>query len=174
MATVALIFSHFHEQTDTIAEDFVRITPIISRHEGIEMRELGAGGGHGDLNELHELDTSNTELVDQLMAFCSSRLQDQPEMLSNILKLLASAIDSNNPTLALEDLQTANDGPSQQSQDPNDFADLDSIPLERLVPALANMVARKTRPSDAARPMKSTLRSDGLPKHIVRSIKQST
>lgn len=49
--------------TSLTGTDFVRITPIVSRHQGIEIAEIGAGGGQGDLNQRHELDTGDNKLM---------------------------------------------------------------------------------------------------------------
>lgn len=52
--------------------DFVRITPIVSRHKGIEIAELGAGGGHGDLNQQHELECDNQLLGKWTVSSCAA------------------------------------------------------------------------------------------------------
>ena len=146
--------------------DFVRITPIISRHNGIEMAELGAGGGQGDLNQQHELEIGDTAVVAQLMALCATKLQGQPQLQSSVLQMLSSAISDHRPSIALDDFSlTATHGSADAGVD-----DLDELPIDELVPALAKVVTKmkQKKAQNGDRPkVQRAKRADGLLKHIV-------
>ena len=145
----------------------MRITPIISRHNGIELAELGAGGGQGDLNQQHELDMRDTAAVGQLMAFCTTKFQGQPQLLASVLQMLSSAIRDQQQSITLDDFSLMT-----ESQAENDGDCLDDLPIEKLVPALAKVVTKmkqkQTQSKDRPVPQSST-RADGLPKRIVSS-----
>lgn len=146
------------------SRDFVRITPIISRHEGRELAELGAGGGHGDLDQRHELEVGDTQLVGQLMALCATKLKDQPQLLTKVMEVLTGLIDSDKQSITLEDFRPGDD-------DQTDAVDLDGVPIEMLVPALTKAVNRTTRAAtnavDAHKLVGSSRRrSDGLAQRI--------
>lgn len=75
---------------DTDAK-IVHIVPIISRSNGIEIAELGAGGGKGDLDQKEELETADIAAVGRLMELCAQSIND-PELLSKVLKTLQYAL----------------------------------------------------------------------------------
>lgn len=152
--------------------DFVRITPIVTRYQGQEIAELGAGGGQSDLNQRHELQFWTSEEVGKLMAFCATKLRGQPQILAGVMQLLASVISKEIDTLELEDFAcTAETRMSQPHE--TGYLDLDGMPLEKLVPALAKIVTSEKRKEDSATgtdgrsSIKSAIRADGLPKQIV-------
>ncbi|KAK5130529.1 hypothetical protein LTR08_001959 [Meristemomyces frigidus] len=149
-------------------KDFVRITPIISRHRGVEMAELGAGGGQGDLDQHHELEVGDTSLVGQLIALCATKLQSQPQMHASVMEMLTSIINGHVQSISLDGLGLDDDASPE-----DDLFDVDELPLERLVPALAKLVARSKQkqgqqqdPVASHRPSLAMARSDGLPKQI--------
>lgn len=153
-------------------KDFVRITPIVSRHNGVEIAELGAGGGQGDLNQQHELEVSDAELVGQLMALCASKLHGQTQLLSSVLQMLTSVINDRVQSIKLEDFNLTNEYGSATGED--HLHDLEDLPLEKLVPTLAKIVMKQKQKkvqssgSGSRRPsMDAAKRGDGLPKCIV-------
>ena len=158
--------------------DFVRITPIVSRHEGVDIAELGAGGGQGDLNQQHELEVRDVGLVGQLMSLCATRLQGQPQLLSSVLQLLASSMGEGVESIKLDDF-ALNIG-TDSTDDDIDMADLDQVPIEKVVSAIAKIVTRKkqlaqqkpqSNQSGRGAPLNNTSkRADGLPKQIVGSV----
>lgn len=54
----------------------IQIRPIISRHHGKEIPEVGAGGGQGDLNQLHEIDLSDQAALVRLEDYCKNEVAD--------------------------------------------------------------------------------------------------
>ncbi|KAI7156315.1 hypothetical protein KC349_g6375 [Hortaea werneckii] len=152
-------------------EDFVRITPIISRHRGVEMAELGAGGGQGDLDQHHELEVWDPSLVGQLIALCASKLNGQPELQASVMQMLKSIIDDRIPSISLDDSELKEES-IQNEKGEEGFADLDDLPLERLVPALAKLVTKAKGQGQKEdlfvkdRSAVSSARADGLPKQI--------
>lgn len=105
------------------------------------MAELGAGGGHGDLNQQHELEIGDEIMVRQLMDLCASKLDRQPHLLKGVLDMLSSLIDERRQRLALDATAlVANE--SAESENIDDLAGLDELPIERLVPALVSVVDR--------------------------------
>ncbi|KAI7536759.1 hypothetical protein KC331_g11295 [Hortaea werneckii] len=152
-------------------EDFVRITPIISRHRGVEMAELGAGGGQGDLDQHHELEVWDPSLVGQLIALCASKLNGQPELQASVMQMLKSIIDDRIPSISLDDSELKEQS-IQNENGEEGFANLDDLPLERLVPALAKLVTKAKRQGQEEDPFVkdrssvSSARADGLPKQI--------
>ena len=69
----------------------VHISPIITRTNGAEIAELGAGGGKGDLNQKEELDTGGAVEVGKLMELCAASIGDE-KMLGKVLALLQQAL----------------------------------------------------------------------------------
>lgn len=69
----------------------VWITPIISRLNGVDVAELGAGGGRGDLEQTHELDVADPVTAAQLFALCSASVKDEA-LLQRIRTVLMQAV----------------------------------------------------------------------------------
>ncbi|KAL5339089.1 hypothetical protein BJX70DRAFT_364961 [Aspergillus crustosus] len=84
------------------SEKAVYITPIVSRTtKGSDIPELGAGGGLGDLYQIHELelpDQSSLALLEQL---CSEKIHD-PRALSRAKEALSEAFRSTSKALSLD------------------------------------------------------------------------
>ncbi|KAK4503807.1 hypothetical protein PRZ48_004722 [Zasmidium cellare] len=141
---------------------FVRITPIISRHKGQDMCEAGAGGGHGDLNQQNELEIDDLGVFADLMELCSAKLKGQPQLLASVRKMLTDAMGDARKKISLDgtELRMDQNGFSQQDQEE---ADLDDIPLEKLVPALAKAVAKAKQSTG---PAKRPISADELPNRI--------
>ena len=117
--------------------DFVRITPLISRHGGREMFEPGAGGGLGDLDQRHELEFVDQSSVGELIALCVSELQSkgQKEDLEGVMCMLTSMLRDGTDTIELE-ATTFVDGTDEAT-------DMQNLPLTRLVPALVEKMMKK-------------------------------
>ena len=158
---------------EVFGKEFVRITPIISRHEGVEMAELGAGGGQGDLNQQHELEVGDDQVVAQLMALCVETMQSQPKALSGVLEELATITKNHIRSISLDGNALAADGTEKSSEGLDDLDALDDLPLERLIPALTKAVEKlkmKQASPKNARSVRSanvgSKTADGLPKQI--------
>jgi hypothetical protein len=120
---------------DTNAE-IVHIIPIITRVNGTELAEIGAGGGKGDLNQKEELEAD--EDVGRLMELCASEIKD-PELLSGVLKLLEQVFNDETGEI---DLGLATKKESQDGED--------ELSLRTLVSVLTTHVAKpedKTPPN---------------------------
>ena len=105
------------------------------------MTELGAGGGRDDLNQQHELEVGDNQLVGQLMALCATELGGQTQLLSSVLQMLTSVINDRVQSITLHDLDLMSDATRSESQR-DDLASLDEIPIDKLVPALARLVTK--------------------------------
>lgn len=86
-------------------KDVVYITPIISRtSDGIEIAEVGAGGGHGDLRQTHELEITDLAALEALVKMCREAIKE-PEALQQILSLISKAVkDGGRIPFDVEDL----------------------------------------------------------------------
>ncbi|CAK1356677.1 unnamed protein product [Cercospora beticola] len=148
--------------------DFVRITPIVSRHNGQEMAELGAGGGQGDLNQQHELEIDDSSIFQKLMSLCVEKLHSQPELLSGVVQMLTATTSARGSAIPLQLADLANgDGTKDVTQDAEDdlLEDLDELPLEKVVSVLAKRVSDSK--SDApTNPRRPAARPGSLPKQI--------
>lgn len=148
--------------------EFVRITPIITRYDGMEIVESGCGGGQGDMDQRHELDVADTALVGQLMALCATRLRDQPEILATVLNLLSSIISGKVQSLSLEGTLFGDDATQTNN---GDAENTNGLSIDRIVFALADLVAKQKKKSEQekefpSKPSWNRLRPDGLPKRI--------
>ncbi|KAJ4366421.1 hypothetical protein N0V83_008057 [Neocucurbitaria cava] len=65
----------------------VHIIPIITRANGADIFELGAGGGKGDLDQKEELETGDTTDAAKLLELCAGFIDDE-ELLSKVSVLL--------------------------------------------------------------------------------------
>lgn len=126
------IHRHSHRLTQKHS-DFVRVTPIISRHRGQEMPELGAGGGHSDLSTTRlELDLENKAAVDELVVKCQSHFAEkEPRILEAIVAMLLA------PGTLPTDRCVVLDGADYGHRDPN------SLTVDDIVAALAQKVRRE-------------------------------
>ena len=101
----------------------VHIIPIITRSNGVELAELGAGGGKGDMDQKEELETGDVAAVGKLMELCAKTIRDE-KLLSKVLALLQQALARGDGTLDLDmQLQKA----SEDSQDGTSFQTLVSV-----------------------------------------------
>ncbi|KAB8276674.1 hypothetical protein BDV30DRAFT_235346 [Aspergillus minisclerotigenes] len=100
----------------------VYIIPIVSRtNDGSEIPEVGAGGGGGDLYQIHELEIPNELALEQAEKLCLERIHDS-QKLSETREALFKAFKSKNKTLQL---------------DSYGMKDVHDIPLENLVNILS-------------------------------------
>ena len=113
---------------DTNAK-IVHIIPIVTRANGTEVAELGAGGGKGDLDQKEELETGDVGDVGKLMELCANQIDDE-ELLSRVLALLQTALDERQGNI---DLGNAMQRESQNGED--------ALSLETLVSVLASHAA---------------------------------
>lgn len=150
--------------------DFVRITPIVSRYNGMDVSEIGLGGGLGDLEQHHELDLTAPDTIYQLMGYCVSRLQAQPE-LGPLLDMLQKMLDANTPAMMLS-TKLLDNVTKKVDQNGQRATPEDNLPLESLLPALVEL--SRTGNEDQAAMHKTSKkngaeersRSDGLPSRI--------
>lgn len=130
------------------------ITPIVTRHKGVDYAEMGAGGGQGDLDQIHELELLDIAAVGNLIEYCNQRLQDKPELQQKVLAWLAKSVKQGGQNVRID---TA--GFFEALYGDNEDADaIDNAPLDRLINALEVLVAGK--PKDET----------PLARHIVRSL----
>lgn len=125
------------------------------------MPELGAGGGQGDLDQQHELEVGDASTVGMLMSLCATKLKDQPQVLSSVLEMLASMVKDPVHSIALDPSILQTDVPGLGE---DDVAELDDLPLETLVPALAAIVSKA---KDQGVKVKAPENSNNLPRRIV-------
>ena len=86
------------------AADVVWIKPIITRTDhGVDLPELGAGGGGGDLTQMHELELDDTIAAMELMKLCSENIEDS-QARSKTLLLITQALNSKNKAMSLDAL----------------------------------------------------------------------
>nr|KMM70449.1 hypothetical protein CPAG_06761 [Coccidioides posadasii RMSCC 3488] len=80
----------------------VYITPIVTRTQGgLDVLELGAGGGVGDLTQGHDLQFPDASVVERFVSLCSEYIQD-PEKRQMIVDAATKAYESNSKSLSLE------------------------------------------------------------------------
>ncbi|KAF1926194.1 uncharacterized protein M421DRAFT_94059 [Didymella exigua CBS 183.55] len=108
----------------------VHIIPIISRSNGIEIAESGAGGGKGDLDQKEELETGDVAATGRLMELCAQSIND-PELLSEVLKVLQYALTTGSASV---DVGLQMQKESQVSED--------SLSLQRFVAALSSHASK--------------------------------
>lgn len=146
----------------------------------MEMRELGAGGGKGDLNPKHELEFGDAQLIGQMLEASESKLNGQPDKLSGMWKTVSAAMANGTQAIKLDvPALGLNNGTGSQSED---YDVLEDLPLHKLLPALAGWLQRdkqagevveetnapESKKSDALRP------NNALPKQIVSQMPPTT
>ncbi|KAB8748972.1 hypothetical protein FH972_026523 [Carpinus fangiana] len=83
----------------------VDITPIVSRHEGTDIHEFGAGGGKGDLDQNHELDLADPTAVSRLDELLKQSVDDA-DVLDGIREMLREGRESERMNLMLDEAET--------------------------------------------------------------------
>lgn len=120
--------SVFDKDTDA---NIVHIIPIISRSDDVEIAELGAGGGKGDLDQKEELETGDIFVLRHLMKLCAQTI-DNPDLSSRVLALLQHALSTGSASVDF-DLHLQKE--SQASEE--------DLSLQKLVAALASSVSKQ-------------------------------
>ena len=111
--------------------NIVWLIPIVSRApDGSVMRESGAGGGNGDLAQIHELDLSDRVAVTELLKLCAEKVDD-PQTQARILWLVEQALTSETKSLHLETS--------------NFFGDREILPIGDLATLLQGAADRKSQ-----------------------------
>ncbi|CAI7632985.1 unnamed protein product [Penicillium pancosmium] len=106
----------------------VYITPIVNRtSDGGEIPEVGAGGGLGDLYQVHELELPDKAALAELKQLCLQHIQDK-DVLSQMQELISKAFKSRKKALSL---------------DLYGVKEEDEISLERLVAKLGQSLSGK-------------------------------
>lgn len=123
--------------------DIVHIIPIISRSNGVEIAELGAGGGKGDLDQKEELEMGDVTAIGRLMDLCAQSI-DSADSLSRVLKLLQQALSTGSASMDVG-LQLQKE--SQVSED--------DVSLQKFVAALASNATKKQ--SDSTEPHRNQM-----------------
>lgn len=119
----------------------VRIIPIVKRlKDGTEIAEAGIGGGKGDLDQIHELETNDPMAIRQLMTLCASKLED-PETLSKVLQTLTAATDNNQSRIRLF---------SSQKIEVDHYDAFENMSLQQFVDMLAQLASDTAASSSAA------------------------
>ena len=103
------------------------------------MAELGAGGGKGDLDQQHELEIGDAGTLGMLISLCATKLKDQPQVLGDVVEMLASLAKDHVQAISLDPSALHSDIPGVNEED---VAELENLPLECLVPALTSIAAR--------------------------------
>lgn len=83
-------------------QDVIEIRPIITRHRGIEYGELGAGGGHGDLDQVHELELDDVDTLYKLFDLCSRKLTSRPDLLEKVRGWITKGLETGTSSLRLD------------------------------------------------------------------------
>lgn len=107
------------------------------------------------------------------MSLCATKMQDQPEILSSVMEMLASIM--RDPVRAIA-LDIAALHPEQPGDEQENIADFEEMPLESLIPALVSLAAKQGEPGNgemstisAKREANPTNSIANLPKQIVSS-----
>lgn len=80
----------------------VVILPVITRRDdGIDVHELGTGGGQGDLDQVQELDVHDQAAVQALLELCAQRIHDS-RILNKVQHMLESCSKSRRARMRLE------------------------------------------------------------------------
>jgi len=111
----------------------VYITPIVNRtKDGAEVPEVGAGGGIGDLYQIHELELLDESTLAQLEKLCLDHIHDGQRS-SQMRKALSEAFQSRKKALSLDRYGVKEEG---------------EISLEKLVSMLSQGVSAQTSKLD--------------------------
>lgn len=135
------------------SDKIVFIFPIINRLDGgFEVLEGEAGGGGGDLYQMHELELPDQSALKGLERLCYECVRDE-EALSRIRGALFEAFRSRNRTLSLDNYGVKDDC---------------DIPLETFVSILSRALSGRHAKDDASIPARSQA-DKPRPNKIVRT-----
>ena len=114
-----------------LSSDVVYINPIITRSDtGEVLREMGAGGGGGDLSQVHELDLSDDQAIFMLIQICAKHFDDTKAK-SRMIEMLSIVRKSSRKSISLNALHLN--------------AGEDKIPLDKLKHLLPKLVVEHER-----------------------------
>lgn len=109
----------------------VYITPIVNRtRDGAEVPEIGAGGGIGDLYQIHELELPDESTLAKLENLCLKHIDDE-ERLVRMRNALSGAFRSRKKALSLDEYGVKEEG---------------DISLEKLVTMLGRGLPKEAKP----------------------------
>ena len=133
----------------------VMITPIITRSEnGEELLELGAGGGGGDLEPVHQVDLNDATSAIELIKLCSDLIHDTSAR-TRTLALITEALASDSKAISLNGILES-------------VEQLEDMPLAKLATILKDMAAKKPTHSKLLASNVNNSKSDM--KHISKNI----
>ncbi|KAL8774030.1 MAG: hypothetical protein Q9209_001138 [Squamulea sp. 1 TL-2023] len=112
------------------SKNIVWITPLISRSDQGDIPELGAGGGGGDLVQIHELELFDPQAGLKLVELCKHQILDNRN-LTQTLRLVNDVLYSDKKTVTLNLFDAS--------------LDKEDIPLESLTHLLIEAAARNYR-----------------------------
>ncbi|KAL5389542.1 hypothetical protein DPSP01_002438 [Paraphaeosphaeria sporulosa] len=123
----------------------VHIIPIVTRVKGsnVEIAELGAGGGKGDLDQKEELETGNAADINKIIELCAKTIKDET-LLSKLSNVLQEALKERNGTIDL-DMDLQKESPDKKPE----------LSLEHLASVLST---RLNKSQDAEPPLNKTIR----------------
>ncbi|RYN46184.1 hypothetical protein AA0118_g12626 [Alternaria tenuissima] len=67
--------------------EIIHIIPIVTRSDGVDIAELGAGGGKGDLDQKEELESGGVGGMDKLLELCAASINDE-RLLAKVVALI--------------------------------------------------------------------------------------
>ncbi|KAF2112199.1 beta-lactamase-like protein [Lophiotrema nucula] len=117
------------------ATNVIHIIPIITRVNGTEIAELGAGGGKGDLDVGDDLETDNAADIGKLMELCAATIED-PELCSKVLAWLEQTLNEGHGKIELDGVMLY------------DLSSSDELSLQALVSVLITQMNKTTEPGE--------------------------
>lgn len=106
----------------------------------MDIAEVGAGGGQDDLDQVSELELDDLPEIQQLIAMAASKLHENPQLKSSLLKYLTQIMMQGGRNIKL-DIADFWDELQNNGDEPGSAQDLDNLPLDRLICALARLVS---------------------------------
>jgi hypothetical protein len=82
-------------------DEAVVIIPVVTRIDGVEIREVGAGGGKGDLDSAQEVELPNMDAMDDLNVLCRKRIKDETN-LQRVAKHIRSSYQSGRQRIVID------------------------------------------------------------------------
>lgn len=98
---------------------------------------MGAGGGQGDLDQIHELELNDIAAIGNLMDLCNSKFGDDPTLLQKVINWLTQSVKQGGRNVRID--TTAFFNALYHDDDATDS--MEDIPIDRLVNALEKLVA---------------------------------
>ena len=143
------------------SKDFVRITPIITRYGGREEKELGAGGGYGDLNQQFAIDALDATTAQKVLELCLLKFADQPDLQTSTMHLLLSVVSGTASPVTLEKVNSILRHLDEDDEEHGE------IRLDTFVQRLGHLAAEASSVDEAGDEYAPTeLTQTGVPKQI--------